>query len=63
MHDSIALNWLVVHAVVHDGQNSVGVKEIVSQNVISESGPLDRLFEEKMRVEPSGTFQFTRQSD
>ena len=47
MHDSIALNWLVVHAVVHDGQNSVGVKEIVSQNVISESGPLDRLFEEK----------------
>ena len=43
----ISLNWLIVHAVVHDGQNSVGVKKIVLQNVISGSGPLDQLFEEK----------------
>ena len=47
MTTTISLNWLIVHAVVHDGQNSVGVKKIVLQNVISGSGPLDQLFEEK----------------
>ena len=37
------LNWYVAC----DDQNSVNMKERVSQNVISEYEPLNRLFEEK----------------
>jgi len=54
MHDYTPLNWSVVHAVVHDDQNSVNMKERVSQNVISESEPLNRLFEEKNTRETVG---------
>ena len=50
----ISLNWSAVHAVVHDDQNSVNMKEIVSQNMISESEPLNRLFEEKNTRETVG---------
>ena len=51
---TLSLNWSVVHAVVHDDQNSVNMKEIVSENVISESEPLNRLFEEKNARETVG---------
>ena len=44
---SISLNWLVVYAVVYGDQNYLTIKEVVVQNVISESGPLDRLCEGK----------------
>ena len=43
----ISLNWLVVYVVVHDGQNSVGVKKIVLQNMISGCGPLNQLLEKR----------------
>ena len=44
---SITIKWFVYFLVYLIKKNSVCVKQIVLQNVISESGPLDQSFEEK----------------
>ena len=43
----ISIKWFVYFLVYLIKKNSVCIKQIVLQNVISESGPLDQPFEEK----------------
>ena len=51
---TLTIKWFVYHLVYLIKKNSVCIKQIVSQNVISESGPLDRSFEEKNTCETVG---------
>ena len=43
----LTIKWFVYYLVYLIKKNSVCVKQIVLQNAISESGPLDKSFEEK----------------
>ena len=54
MIDAISIKWFVYFLVYLIKKNSVCIKQMILQNVISESGPLNQPFEEKNTCESVG---------